>query len=186
MGKLRKDKRYTYADYILWDGDERYELIDGVPYALASPSTEHQRISGRLYLQFAGYLDGHPCEVFAAPLDVCLFADGEKDDTVVQPDLLVVCDQAKLDEHKCNGAPDMTVEIMSPSTSKRDMQLKRDRYLQAGVREYWIIDPVKKVLIMNVLEDGEYSVNIFTEADAVPVRILEGLTINLPDVFQSE
>ena len=154
--KYDEDKRYTYADYAAWDDDNRYELIDGVAYMMSAPSIEHQGISMELSKQLAVFLTGKQCRVFAAPCDVCINGLGDEDDIVVQPDLLVVCDESKLDGKRCNGAPDMTIEILSPSTSKRDIVLKHDKYQSAGVREYWIVDPDKKVVYVHLLENGRY------------------------------
>ena len=132
----QKDERYTYLDYYSWDDGERWELIDGVAYAMSpAPAPKHQTISRELLVQIANFLKGKPYEVFHAPFDVRLNADSD-DDTVMQPDIFVVCDKSKIDDKGCNGAPDMIIEILSPSTAKRDIVLKFNAYLQAGVREY--------------------------------------------------
>ena len=180
---------YTYADYYSWDDDKRWELIDGVAYAMAAPTAAHQRISRELISQFHGFLRGKPCEVFSAPFDVRLFANqddetDESDDTVVQPDLLVVCDSSKLsDGRSCKGAPDLVVEILSPSTASRDRIVKLQKYLEAGVREYWIVDPNAQTVRVFLLKDGKFTRRKYGETDIVPVTVLPGLTINLPDVF---
>ncbi|MDR0310315.1 MAG: Uma2 family endonuclease, partial [Acidobacteriota bacterium] len=115
MEALQKDERYTYADYASWDTEERYELIDGVPYLMSpAPLRKHQSILFELSGQFRNFLKGKPCKAFAAPFDVRLNAD-TYDDTVVQPDLVVICDKLKLDAKGCVGAPDMVIEILSPS-----------------------------------------------------------------------
>jgi Uma2 family endonuclease len=108
------DESYTYADYLSWDDSERYEIIDGIVYAMASPAIRHQEISGELYGEIWGFLKGKPYRVFAAPFDVRLFPEaGKSDTTVIQPDILVVCDSSKLsDRRSCKGAPDMIVEVM--------------------------------------------------------------------------
>ena len=181
MGLPEKKQYYTYADYLTWDDDERWELIDGVPYAMASPSTTHQRICGELYGQLWQFLKGKPCEVFIAPYDVRLNAT-EEDDTVVQPDL-VVCDDAKIDDKGCNGAPDMVIEILSPSTAAHDRFRKFITYQNAGIREYWIVDPDYRTVQVHILENGRYFIKIYGETETIPVHILDGCEINLSGVF---
>ena len=182
-GKYKRLEKYTYADYVSWDDDDRYELIDGAVYLMSSPSAAHQRILGELLRQLGNYLRGKQCEVFAAPFDVCLNARGDDDDTVVQPDLLVICDKSKLDKKRCNGAPDMIVEIVSPSSSRHDRFRKLNKYLNAGVMEYWIADPDDKILNVHVLDNGKYIIEAYGSEDVVSVRVLEGCKIRLPDVF---
>ena len=183
MDSKQGDKRYTYADYCTWVDEARSELIDGVRYLNEpGPATQHQSISGQLFIQIGSFLEGKPAKVFAAPFDVRLNAD-TGDDTVVQPDILVVCDCSILTAACCVGVPDMVVEILSPSTGSRDMVLKYNRYLSAGVKEYWIIDPGSRTVQACVLKDGAYVVSAFGENDEAPVYVLEGLIINLAKVF---
>ena len=179
---VQKYERYTYADYCSWNDEKRYELIDGIPYALAAPSRSHQKTSMQISSIINNYLAGKPCEVFAAPFDVRLNAD-TLDDTVVQPDILVVCDESKLNEKGCIGAPDMVVEIISPSTSMRDRVLKLNRYLLAGVREYWIVDPDDMTVMVHILKNGEYVINAYGGDDEIPVHVLKGCVINMAEVF---
>ena len=176
------DTKFTYADYLLWDDDVRRELIDGVPYLMAEPSWRHQEILGNLHMLFKAFLKGKMCKVFL-PIDVRLNAD-TLDDTVVQPDLVIICDQSILDVVCCKGVPDMVVEILSPSTSHYDKTLKFNTYLNAGIREYWIIDPVGKFLAVHILKDGNYITHAYTSEENVPVHVLEGCIINLPEVFE--
>ena len=176
-------RQYTYADYADWKDDKRYELIDGKVYMLSAPSVVHQSISGELYRQLGNFLVGKPCDVFAAPFDVCLSAAGDDDRTVIQPDILVVCDKSKLDDKRCNGAPDMAIEILSPSTASRDMMIKYNKYMTAGVREYWIVNPVIKAVHVCILKDGEYAITDYFNAGSIPVSILEGCQINIDLVF---
>ena len=176
--------RYTYADLLRWDDDHRYELIDGELYRMTSPTLAHQEILGELFLQFAAFLKGKPCKVLVAPFDVRLNAEG-KDDTVLQPDILVVCDTTKFDVRSCVGAPDLVVEILSPSTSGRDQLLKFHKYLQAGVREYWIVDPDSKTVAVYILENGKYVCNAYGSEDTIPVHVLEGCHIVMRDVLET-
>ena len=183
MHLLPKDGRYTYADYAKWPDDVRYELIDGKAYLMAAPGTAHQKISGELFVQLRNFLRGKPCLVLAAPYDVCLNGAGDDDDTVVQPDLLVVCDRSKLDGKRCSGAPDMVIEILSRSTSGRDAVLKFNKYLQTGVREYWIVNPENKTVSAHILKNKEYVASAYSDTDTAPVQVLDGCQINLSDVF---
>jgi Uma2 family endonuclease len=177
------NKRYTYADYEKWGDDERFELIDGQAYSMAAPSTAHQSISRELLLQFGGFLKGKPCKVFTAPYDVCLYGMGDEDSTVVQPDLIIVCDKAKLDLKRCNGAPDLVIEILSPSYRSHDTLIKLNKYLDAGVKEYWIADPADRTLSVHILSGGHYTINMYGASANVPVHVLDGCIISLREVF---
>ena len=180
---VQETRRYTYADYRTWDDSERWELIDGIPYAMSpAPTRSHQKVVGRIYSRLEHFLRGKTCEVYISPFDVRLNA-GTKDDTVVQPDILVVCDKSKLDESGCTGAPDMVVEVLSPSTARRDRWLKFTRYIKAGVREYWIVDPETKTASVHLLKDGAYTVDVYSDEDTVPVHVLDGCKIDLGEVF---
>jgi len=183
MEKILNDRLYTYADYEKWDDGMRYELIDGVVYMMSpSPTWYHQGIIGELYFQLANFLQGKPCRVFLSPLDVRMNADGA-DDTVVQPDLLIICDRSKLDDKNCKGVPDMAIEVVSPSSSRLDRLLKYQKYQAYGVREYWIVDPEDKIVHACVLENGKYVVSAYCEDDSAPVGILDGCVIDLGKVF---
>ncbi len=151
---IREGKNYTYADYCAWSDDERWELIDGVAYAMSpGPTTLHQSILGELFAQIHNFLIGHSCKVIPAPFDVRLNADKD-DNTVVQPDISVVCDRSKLNEKGCKGAPDLVIEILSPASSSRDKVLKFNKYLEAGVREYWLVDPSDKTVMVFSFEEN--------------------------------
>ncbi|MDR1735724.1 MAG: Uma2 family endonuclease [Oscillospiraceae bacterium] len=174
--------RYTYADYRTWDDSQRWELIDGVPYAMSPPLTAHQRVSRELFRQIADFLDDKPCEVFAAPFGVRLNADAE-DDTVVEPDLVVICDKSKIDENGCNGAPDLIIEILSPSTASYDKVIKYAKYLAAGVKEYWIIDPRDKTVTVHHLHANTNASN-YGAAGEASVGVLPGCVVDLEKVFR--
>ena len=183
MQLQKKEHNCTYADYCTWDDGKRWELIEGVPYAMApGPSQVHQSISGDLFVQLHNFLKGKPCKLFSAPFDVRLNAD-TGDDTVVQPDILVVCDQSKLDGKSCIGAPDFIVEITSPSSLRLDRLIKLLQYQRSGVREYWIVEPESKSVSVHLLENGKYTITAYGDDEIAPVHVLEGCTINLREVF---
>ena len=175
-------KRYTYAEYLTWGDDVRYELIDGAPYLMACASQAHQAAVGGLFAQLYAFLRGKPCKVFVAPFDVRLNAESF-DDTVVQPDILVVYDETKLDGKSYLGAPDMVVEVLSETSAKHDKIIKMLKYQKAGVREYWMADPERKIVDVYLLRYGRYVVFSYGETDTVKVDVLKRCKVNLADVF---
>ena len=182
---LQKAQRYTYADYCKWDDSERWELIDGIAYAMAPPAPgwAHQSIIGEIYFQLKQFLRGKKCNVFLSPLDVRLNAD-TKDNTIVQPDLLVVCDSSKFDHHSYVGVPDMVVEVLSPSTALHDFDRKYRLYLKHGVREYWIVDPEAQAVVTHILEDGAYVRKTYEQKEVIPVYVLDGCAVDFAEVFE--
>jgi Uma2 family endonuclease len=181
---LKEEYYFTYADYAAWDDDERYELIDGVPYLMApAPSVRHQKIAVKLVTKFSNFLTRKPCETFVSPIDVRLNADAE-DDTVVHPDVIVECDKGKIGEQSINGAPDLVVEVLSPSSEHYDSGVKLDRYLDAGVRECWIVNPEART-VRTYLGEGEggETVKVYRETDIIESSILPGLSIPLAEIF---
>ena len=203
--QVRKNEQLTYEDYLSWNDNQRYELIEGKVYNMTpAPSRLHQKISGELFRQIANYLSENDCEIYAAPFDVRLIDTKDKEDnnydekieksnqqnnsdiiTVVQPDLVVVCDEDNLDEKGCLGAPDLIIEITSPSSAARDRKVKRNLYEKHNVKEYWIVDPnvmVTEVYLLN--EDNKYSKpNVYTKKDEISVDTLSDLKINLDQIF---
>jgi Uma2 family endonuclease len=177
---LREYKRFTFDEFWALDENVRAELYDGELRMMANPSQRHQSVAGDMHRQLSQFLLGKPCKVFHAPFGVRL---SDKEDTVFEPDILVVCDKTKLDGMKCNGAPDLVVEVLSPSSVRYDKVIKFGKYREAGVREYWIVDPDKNTLQANILRDGAYSATIYGETDVAPVSVLEGCTIDLAEVF---
>ena len=172
---------YTYADYLTWPENVRYQLIDGLALMMAGPGRVHQMITGDVFRQAANALQGKPCQAYVAPLDVRLPKANEADeqiDTVVQPDVLVICDENKLDRRGVRGAPDWVVEVLSPSTAGLDHVQKRRLYEQAGVLEYWLIQPADRILTIYRLINGEYGKpDIHELSGDTPVGVLEGVTI---------
>jgi Uma2 family endonuclease len=181
------NQKYTYADYLTWSDDERWELIDGVAYHMTpAPSPEHQDISRELLTEFNNYLRGKTCKVYPAPFDVRLFPNEKKDDNdVVQPDLTIVCNPDFITKLGCEGVPELVIEILSPSTAKKDKGEKKRLYQRAGVKEYWIVDPLYKTVEVFVLdENGRYGeAELYGSEDEIEVRRFEGLTIHLKDIF---
>ena len=173
---------YTYADYQQWPEGERWELIDGEAYAMSpAPTRTHQAVVVELVRQIANFLEGKPCQVFVAPFDVRLPERNEADDqieTVVQPDIVVVCDESKLDEKGCRGAPDWIIEVLSPSTASKDHVRKKSLYERHGVREYWLVHPTDHVLTRYRLEGKAFGPALIDETEgSTEVEALPGLAI---------
>jgi len=187
--KNEQDRIFTYKDYLTWNDNEGWELIDGVAYSMApSPSVNHQRVAMELGRQFANFLSDKPCEVFSAPFDVRLPETNEDDEdskNVVQPDIVVICDSSKLDEKGCKGVPDLTIEIVSPASASIDNIKKMDLYEKNGVKEYWIVHPIYKIVtIYKIMENGSYGKpEIYSEKDKIEVELLKELTVDLGPVF---
>jgi Uma2 family endonuclease len=188
------DRRFTYKDYRSWPEDERWELIEGIAYNMcAAPNLNHQDLLMNVGLQAGIRLKGKKCKVYVAPVDVFLPPDphmNEDDvDTVVEPDILVVCDRSKLRPNGIWGAPDWVVEILSPQTQKKDLAEKFNAYERAGVREYWTIDPGARSLVVYVLErdasgrlrfgDGV----VYENPQVITCSAVEGLEIDMAEAF---
>jgi len=189
---LPKEKNnYSFADYLTWSEDERWEIIDGIAYLQSAPSPIHQEISGGLFAQFYNYLSDKPCKVYHAPFCVKLMTDDVKTNEdikkVVEPDITIVCDQSKIDDKGYNGAPDMIVEIISPASIKMDKFIKFNKYEKAGVKEYWIVEPEGKLVSVFTLQgDQRYGrPDIYTEDDKIKVAIFPDLVVNLKPIFDS-
>ena len=189
MALPAEKERYTFADCLTWDEKERAEIIGGEIFLMAPPTRNHQKISGALFAQLYNFLEGKRCEVYQAPFGVRLFeqeGDSPEDvDTMVEPDISVICDQNKLDEYGCKGAPDMVDEILSPSSRRHDRLVKLDLYQRAGGGEYWIVDPVgKSVQVFLRGEDGFLHLREdYGREDIAKVYSLNGCFIELSRVF---
>lgn len=190
MPIAKSDKKYSYADYLNWSEEERWEIIDGIPYMYAAPSRIHQEILMELSKQFAVYLTGKPCRVYPTPF--CVRLDIEKNDNdvknVVEPDITIVCDSSKLDDKGMKGSPDMIVEILSPSTAKNDKLIKFNKYEKAGVKEFWLVEPEQKLVSVFVLQtNGRYGrPDIYSDEDKIQVSIFSDLEIELKQVFNRD
>ena len=182
------DDMYTYRRYCdeLDDGN-RYEIIDGVPHLMAAPLIQHQRILGKIHGRLFNYLQGKRCEVFMSPVDVRLAIYEETIDeviNVVQPDVMVFCDPDKLDEKGAIAAPDIAIEILSPSSMQNDRYRKFNLYEKAGVKEYWIVDGANKVVEILVLDDGKLTLkDVLLTEDVIKSTVLEGLKVKVSDIF---
>ncbi|MEW6708591.1 MAG: Uma2 family endonuclease [Candidatus Riflebacteria bacterium] len=187
--KPGKKKKYSYADYLTWQDGRRYELIDGEAFAMTpAPGRFHQFILHRLSLEFGNFFRKKSCEVYTAPFDVRLERTtlrGKETRTVVQPDLAVFCNGDLLDDSGAIGAPDLVVEVVSPSTASHDNVRKRHIYEQAGVREYWLVYPEERYVRVYQLDDqGKFGKeNTFEDCDRIQVGIFPDLTIDMTEIF---
>lgn len=168
----KKQGEYTVADYFEIPDEIRVELIDGVIYDMAAPAFDHQKIAGEVYRQIANYIidNNGQCEAGMSPIDVQLDCD---DKTMVQPDVLILCSNEKIQKGRVFGAPDFVLEVISPSTKRKDYFKKLEKYENAGVREYWILDPYKKQLLVFFFE-GDIYAEMHDLTQPVPVHIYEG------------
>jgi Uma2 family endonuclease len=186
----KEEKVYTYEDYLNWPDTERMEIIDGHIYMMAPPSRLHQKVSGAIYAQFFNYLKDKDCEVYYAPFGVRLPEEGEQSDkaikNVVEPDIVVVCDKTKLDDQGCKGAPDLIVEVTSPSTARKDKMEKFNLYERHGVKEYWIVEPENKIVsVFTLQENKRYGrPDVYSVEDKIKVSLFGDLVIELKDVFE--
>lgn len=190
LAKKRKKDSYTYADYLQFPDNIRSEIIDGVIYNMVpAPLRWHQDVSMVLSRCISTYLKGKSCRVYAAPFDVRL-SEKENDfevRNVVQPDISVICDQNKLDDKGCKGAPDWIIEILSPSTASKDIKEKFFLYEKYGVKEYWIVEPTESFIQVFVLRDGKYEFRgNYASLDYLSPTVFDDLEIDLAEVFGVE
>lgn len=190
MALPKEEERFSYAHYLTWDDGKRGELIDGIAFDIApGAGVEHQDVLGALHLLLGNHLHGKPCRVFLPPFDLALPEHPDDPDSaifdVVQPDLMVVCDKKKITPRGIRGAPDLVVEILSPSSSARDLREKFDLYQRAGVKEYWVISPHERFVQVFTLGDtARYGApTVWTPPDTLAVGVLPELTIDLAEVF---
>jgi Uma2 family endonuclease len=181
-------KEYTYSDYLQFQFEEMVELIRGKVFKMTpAPKAIHQKISSELHGNIWAYLKDKPCSVYAAPFDVVLPLSNEKKEnatTVVQPDICIICDQSKINEAGCLGAPDLIIEILSKSTSKKDFTDKYSIYEEVGVKEYWIVMPNERFVEVFHLQNGKFQrIETYTETDKIASIIFPDLQIDLIEVF---
>ena len=188
-------QRYSYADYLTWTDDKIREIINGIVYTFSTPFRNHAKACSVFMVKMGTFITKSKgkCEIYTAPFDVRLPINGETADNkiynVVQPDICVVCDPSKLDERGCIGAPDLIVEVISPSTGKKDLNEKFSLYEKAGVKEYWVVFPNDKAVTVFILQpNGKFNegttYEIIYGAKKVPVKTLKGLLIDLEELFE--
>lgn len=179
---LLQEEIYTTEDIYALPEGQRAELIDGDMYMMAPPNRLHQEISFSLSRKIANYIDSKngPCKVYPAPFAVFL---NEENTNYVEPDISVICDQSKLTDQGCNGAPDWIIEIVSPSSTRMDYFIKLFKYRTAGVREYWIVNPMKKT-VQTYSFEGEEDSNQYSFQDDIQSAIYKELTINIDRLLQ--
>jgi Uma2 family endonuclease len=190
INELDLNKTYSYADYLTWQFQEKLELIKGKIFKMSpAPSTNHQRISRKLTGIMLSAFKNHSCELFVAPFDVRLI-DKKKSTldkeifTVVQPDLCMICDETKIDERGAIGAPDLVIEILSPGNSNKEMKYKFDLYEEAGVQEYWIVNPADKTLFIYVLKENQFiGMHPLIEEDSIQSKLFPDLDFQLAEIF---
>ncbi len=188
LDQLDPNKQYTYADYLTWQFSERVELIWGYIRKMAAPNRRHQSILGNLYLPIKLYARLQSCKVYLAPFDVRLprrhKLTNEDITTVIQPDLCVICDPSKLDNAGCIGAPDWIIEVLSKGNTKKEMKEKFEAYEEAGVREYWIVQPAYSNILVYILQEGKFMPQpvLFSDEEVSPHSFPE-LKIDLNEVF---
>jgi len=190
LADLDFNKVYTYADYMKWQFDERVELLKGKIFKMSpAPNRMHQEISSIIHYEIFNFLKTSKCKVYAAPFDVRLPRKSKEDKdilTVLQPDICVICDESKLDDRGCIGAPDIVVEILSPSNNKKELKYKYEIYEEAGVKEYWVVFPPEKTIMIYTLTSGKYIASRFMFAeDTVASSVLPGFSLDLNRLFAS-
>ncbi|MEO5600346.1 MAG: Uma2 family endonuclease [Cyclobacteriaceae bacterium] len=186
ISQLDQTKRYTYADYLTWQFQDRVEIIVGKIFRMSpAPSTEHQQIVSALHFNIYDYLRKKNCKAFPSPFDVTLPSPSGIVDTVVHPDITVICDQSKITERGCSGAPDLVIEVVSKSSIRKDLHEKYFLYEQCGIKEYWIVHPGERSLIIFTLNnEGVYQASKpLTRGDKVVSNVIGGLELQLDEIF---
>ncbi len=190
LSQLDLNASYSYADYLKWQLEERIELIKGKIFRMSpAPATKHQQYVGEIFRQISNHVHRSSCKAFVAPFDVRLTpiqkADSDKIHTVVQPDVCVVCDPAKIDARGCIGAPDLIVEVLSPGNTDREMNEKFEIYQENGVKEYWLVEPNDRIVLVYLLDEtGKYiGLKPFTESETLTSRSLGSFQLLVRDIF---
>ncbi len=179
---------YTYADYLKWQFAERLELFKGKIFKMSpAPNRMHQGVLGALHLKIAEKFKSKICKIYLAPFDVRLVKTKQKDEkviTVVQPDICIICDEDKLDDRGCNGAPELVIEILSPGNSKKEMDIKFDLYEENGVKEYWIVVPTEKTIFIYTLQNEKYiGLKPITEDGKIKSPLFIELNFDASEIF---
>lgn len=186
----KSDHLYTYAEYCTWSPEDRWELIHGQPWSMSpAPNRRHQMVVTEISRQLANWLKDKSCNVFVAPFDVLLPEDDEQDETeistIVQPDVVVYCDKDKLKDYGAKGAPDLVVEVLSPFTSKKDLNDKYNLYEKHLVKEYWVVDPSGSIQSFGLNDKGTYNEpKVLVGRGKLESVVLEGFELVLDQVFE--
>jgi Uma2 family endonuclease len=190
LNQLDFNASYSYADYLKWQFEERIELIKGKIFKMSpAPATKHQQYVGEIFRQISNHVHRSSCKAFVAPFDVRLTpiqkAESDKIHTVVQPDVCVVCDPAKIDAKGCIGAPDLIVEVLSPGNTDREMNEKFEIYQENGVKEYWLVEPNDRIVLVYILDEtGKYiGLKPFTESETLTSKSLGSFQLLVRDIF---
>jgi len=190
LNQLDLNARYSYADYLKWQLEERIELIKGKIFKMSpAPATRHQQYVGEIFRQISNHLHRNTCKVFVAPFDVRLSpvqkADSERIYTVVQPDICVICDPAKIDAKGCIGAPDLIIEVLSPGNAEKEMNEKFEIYQENGVKEYWLVEPNDRIVLVYVLDEAGKFIGLkpFTESETLTSKSLGTFELLVRDIF---
>ena len=191
INDLDLTKSYTYADYLTWNFQERLEILKGKIFKMSpAPSRKHQEISAKIFRKFDRYFENRTCNIYYAPFDVRLknFKKSTSDKeitTVLQPDICVICDKEKLDDRGCIGAPDLIIEILSPGNSKKEMDIKFDLYEENAVKEYWIVEPFQKSILIYTLQNDKYiGLKPIAEEGLVHSPLFPELSFNVEEIFR--
>jgi Uma2 family endonuclease len=186
----KSEDHFNFGLYRSWPDEERWELIEGKAWMMSSPSEKHQELVARFLTELRVFLKDRPCTALPAPFDVLIPKADENDDeidTVVQPDVMVFCDMSRIRKANARGAPDLVVEILSPSTSRKDQNEKLRLYERAGVREYWVVDPAALSIWVYRLKDGRFDEGIlreqFRDWTRVESAVLEGFVVDPAELF---
>ena len=190
---LEPEATYSYADYLKWQFEERVELIKGKIFKMSpAPRRIHQEIHSNIYVRLGNFFIKKDCKIYSAPFVVRFPKNPSDSDsetyTVVQPDICIICDKSKLDELGCKGAPDLIIEILSPSTSSKDLRNKYDLYEEHGVKEYWVVYPGENVIeIFTLTNEGKYvNKGKFLGKDIITTPLFKGLELKLEEVFTED
>lgn len=191
INQLELSKSYTFADYLLWNFTERLEIIKGRVFKISpAPKPNNQRVLRVLNRYFDRYFEFKSCEVFFAPFDVIFASDTDSiadSKNIVQPDLCIICDINKITKRGCEGSPDLIIEVLSEGNSEKEINYKFDLYQNNGVKEYWIVNPVHKNILLYYLKDSEYiSLKPFTINDKIKSYLFPEIEIELTDIFKIE
>ena len=179
-------KQYSFSDYLLWQFSERVELIKGFIAKMSpAPSRRHQTVLKNITYKILQQIENKPCSLFFAPFDVRLpIKSTKKDTTVVQPDICIVCDEAKLDDYGCKGAPDLVVEILSQKNKKHDLDTKFKLYEESGVKKYWIVQPEERMVLVYSLQNEIYiGLKPFAEGEIIKSPLFPDMKILVDEVF---